>query len=96
MFTFFVHFKESSHFSQVTNGKTAVNEVEEGGLRVSFNFFFKRAILATAQGIFFYPGHHHRHNNHQVIQTRKEHIQNGAIPIRTLKNSPFNQIFHPY
>ena len=61
----------------MTNGKTAVNEVEEGGLRASFNFFFKRAILATAQGIFFYRGHHHRHNNHQVIQTRAE--QNGTL-----------------
>ena len=50
----FFSFKKPSHFSLVTNGKTAVNEVEEGGLRASFNFFFKRAILATARGIFFY------------------------------------------
>ena len=72
----------------MTNGKTAVNEVEEGGLRASFNFFFKRAILATAQGIFFYRRHHHRHNNHQVKQTREG--KNGTLP---LENNLFYSTF---
>ena len=54
-FLYFRRRRKSTHFCLVTNGKTGANEVEEGGLRASFNFFFKRAILATAQGIFFYP-----------------------------------------